>query len=65
MPKMKTRSSAKKRFNVTGSGNIKRAKAYKNHKLGKKTRKTKRNLRQGDYVSVAEEKVVKKLLPYQ
>ena len=64
MPKIKTRSSAAKRFTVTGSGKIKRAKAGKNHILNKKTRKTKRNLRQGGYVSVAEEKVVKKLLPY-
>lgn len=65
MPKMKSRSSAGKRFNVTGSGKIKRAKSGKNHILNKKTRKTKRNLRHGGYVSVAEEKVVKKLLPYE
>ncbi|MDD3242577.1 MAG: 50S ribosomal protein L35 [Eubacteriales bacterium] len=64
MPKIKTRSSAAKRFTVTGSGKIKRAKAGKNHILNKKSRKTKRNLRQGGYVSEAQEKVVKKLLPY-
>lgn len=64
MPKMKTRSAAAKRFSITGSGKIKRAKNGKNHILNKKTRKTKRNLRRGDYVSAAQEKVVKKLLPY-
>lgn len=64
MPKIKTRSAAAKRFNVTGSGNIKRAKSGKNHKLNVENRKTKRNLRHGGYVSAAEEKVVKKLLPY-
>lgn len=64
MPKIKTRSAAAKRFNVTGSGKIKRSKNGKNHILNKKTRKTKRNLRHGDYVSAVQEKVVKKLLPY-
>lgn len=44
MPKMKTNSSAKKRFKVTGSGKIKRACAYKRHILTKKTTKQKRNL---------------------
>ncbi|MDB5228208.1 MAG: ribosomal protein [Bacteroidota bacterium] len=44
MPKMKTNSSAKKRFKVTGSGKIKRAMAYKRHILTKKTKKQKRNL---------------------
>jgi len=58
MPKQKTSSSAKKRFKVTGSGLIKRAKAYKNHKLNGKTRKTKRNLRHGGYVSTQETKTI-------
>ena len=44
MPKMKTKSSAKKRFTVTGSGKIKRKHAYKSHILTKKTKKQKRNL---------------------
>ena len=44
MPKMKTNSSAKKRFKLTGSGKIKRACAYKRHILTKKTTKQKRNL---------------------
>jgi large subunit ribosomal protein L35 len=44
MPKMKTNSSAKKRFTVTGSGKIKRKHAFKSHILTKKTKKQKRNL---------------------
>jgi len=65
MPKIKTRKSAAKRFSLTGTGKIKRAKAYKNHILNKKSRKTKRNLRQGGYVSAQEEKNVKQLIPYK
>ena len=45
MPKMKTKSSAKKRFRVLGSGKIKRAHAYKRHMLIKKSKKAKRHLR--------------------
>lgn len=44
MPKMKTKSSAKKRFTITGSGKIKRKHAFKSHILTKKTKKQKRNL---------------------
>ncbi|MCX8143453.1 MAG: 50S ribosomal protein L35 [Bacteroidia bacterium] len=44
MPKMKTNSSAKKRFKVTGSGKIMRKKAYKNHILTKKEKDRKRKL---------------------
>lgn len=44
MPKMKTNSSAKKRFKVTGTGKITRSKAFKNHILTKKAKKRKRNL---------------------
>ena len=44
MPKMKTKSSAKKRFTFTGSGKIKRKHAYKSHILTKKSKKRKRNL---------------------
>lgn len=44
MPKMKTNSSAKKRFTVTGTGKIKRLKAFKNHILTKKATKRKRAL---------------------
>jgi large subunit ribosomal protein L35 len=50
MPKMKSKSGAKKRFGVTGSGKIKRKHAYKSHILTKKSKKRKRNL--GSFVIV-------------
>jgi len=62
MPKMKTKSSAKKRFKVTGSGLLKREKAYKSHILTKKSRKTKRNLREATTVDRADMPRMKKLL---
>ena len=62
MPKMKTKGSAKKRFKLTGTGKIKREKAYKSHILTKKTRKTKRNLRTATLVSKADTNRVKKML---
>lgn len=64
MPKMKTHRGAAKRFKKTGSGKLKRAKAFKSHILTKKSSKRKRNLRKTSYVSVAQEKAMKKLLPY-
>ncbi len=54
MPKMKTKSSAKKRFTVTGSGKIKRKHAFKSHILTKKTKKQKRNLTQPGLVDNAD-----------
>ncbi len=62
MPKMKTNCSAKKRFKLTANGKLKREKAYKSHILTKKTRKTKRNLRQATLVSKADESRIKKIL---
>lgn len=64
MPKMKTHRGAAKRFKKTGTGKLKRAKAFRSHILTKKNRKTKRNLRKTGYVSCAQEKAMKKLLPY-
>ncbi len=64
MPKMKTKRAAAKRFKVTGTAKLKRAKAFKSHILTKKSRKTKRNLRKAGYVSESQEKVMKKVLPY-
>lgn len=64
MPKMKTHRGAAKRFRKTGTGKLKRAKAFKSHILTKKSQKTKRNLRKGGYVDSTQEKVIKKLLPY-
>ena len=64
MPKMKSHRGAAKRFRKTGTGKLKRAKAFKSHILTKKSSKTKRNLRKTGYVSKSEAKVIKKLLPY-
>lgn len=64
MPKMKTKKSVSKRFKVTGSGKLKRAKAFKSHILTKKSTKTKRNLRKTGYVSETQEKTMKTLMPY-
>lgn len=54
MPKMKTKSSAKKRFTITGSGKIKRKHAFKSHILTKKTKKQKRNLTHAGLVHKAD-----------
>ncbi len=62
MPKMKTNSSAKKRFTITGSGKIKRKHAFKNHILTKKEKKRKRNLALPGLVHSSDEKGVKRLL---
>ncbi len=62
MPKMKTKSSAKKRFSVTGSGKIKRKHAYKSHILTKKTKKQKRNLTYFAIVDSADEKNVRQMI---
>lgn len=64
MPKMKTNSAAKKRFKVTGSGKIKRKKAFTSHILTKKTQKRKRNLRKATLVNESDAPNVSKLLPY-
>ena len=65
MPKMKTKKSAAKRFKTTGTGKLKRNKAYKSHILTKKTAKRKRNLRKATLTDQTNEKVMKKLLPYE
>ena len=63
MPKMKTHKGAKKRFSVTGSGKVKRMKAFKSHILTKKTSKRKRRLRQGTTISTnGEARNIKRLL---
>lgn len=64
MPKMKTSRSAAKRFKVTGTGKLKRNKAYKRHILTKKTTKNKRNLRQPTITDATNVKTMKKILPY-
>jgi large subunit ribosomal protein L35 len=62
MPKMKTRSSAKKRFKVTANGHVKRHKAFKSHILNKKDRKRKRSLRKGTLVFKGVEKKVRTMI---
>jgi len=64
MPKMKTHRGAAKRFKITGTGKLKRAKAFKSHILTKKSPKRKRNLRKSTLVSTTQIKAMKKLLPY-
>lgn len=62
MPKMKTNSAAKKRFDFTGSGKIKRKHAFKRHILTKKTTKQKRALTYSAIVSCSDEAKIKQLL---
>ena len=62
MPKMKTHSSAKKRFKVTGSGKIKRFQANTSHMMRNKSKKAKLRLRDSTLVSKADEKRVLALL---
>lgn len=64
MPKMKTKSAAAKRFKKTGTGKLKRNKAYRRHILTKKTTKNKRNLRHATTVDESNVKTMKKILPY-
>ena len=64
MPKMKTSRAAAKRFKVTGTGKLKRNKAYKRHILTKKTTKLKRKLRMPAITDTTNVKNMKKILPY-
>ncbi len=62
MPKVKTKSGAKKRFALTGTGKIKRKHAYKSHILTKKTTKQKHNLTKTGLVSSGDENRVRAML---
>ncbi|MDO4581341.1 MAG: 50S ribosomal protein L35 [Bacillota bacterium] len=64
MPKMKTHRGTAKRVKVTGTGKFKRHHAYCSHKLGSKTAKRKRHLRQGAIGTSADVKSLRKLIPY-
>ncbi|HNY96982.1 MAG TPA: 50S ribosomal protein L35 [Smithellaceae bacterium] len=64
MPKMKTHRGAAKRFSVTAKGKVKRSKAFASHILTKKTTKRKRTLRKAALVHSANEKAIKRLIPY-
>ncbi len=61
--KMKSHRGAAKRFKRTGSGKLRRYKAYKSHKTGKKTAKRVRNLRKGTLVSKGDQKRINSMLP--
>lgn len=64
MPKMKTKSSAKKRFRVRPGGTVKRGQAFKRHILTKKTTKNKRQLRGTCMVDATNMGHVRAMLPY-
>jgi len=64
MPKLKTKSSAKKRFSATGTGKLKRNFAFKRHCLFCKSQKMKRQARGTTLVSEVDVQIVKKFLPY-
>ena len=65
MPKLKTHSGAKKRFNLTKSGKVKRAHAFKSHILTKKDTKRGRRLRSGTYADCTNEATIRKMIPYK
>ena len=65
MPKLKTHSGAKKRFNLTKSGKVKRAHAIKSHILTKKDTKRTRRLRTGAYAAATNEAVIRQMIPYK
>jgi len=64
MPKMKTKSGAKKRFKVSASGRIKRGQAFKRHILTKKTTKRVRQLRGMTEVHASDKAMVRSMMPY-
>ena len=64
MPKLKTNRAAAKRFKITASGKVKRRRGYLRHILINKTRKQKRRLGKAAIVDKANEKAIKRLLPY-
>ena len=62
MPKVRTHKGTAKRFKLTGTGKIKRAKAFKSHILEKKSPKRKRNFRHDGLVDQADVKIIKQKL---
>ena len=64
MPKLKTKSSANKRFSATSTGKIKKNAAFKRHLLFNKGTKMKRHARGTSLLSESDVKIVKKFLPY-
>lgn len=63
MGKMKTHRGSAKRFKRTGTGKIRRYKAYKSHITGKKSPKRIRNLRKGSLVSVSDQRRIEHMIP--
>lgn len=64
MPKMKTKSGAKKRFRVTGTGKVKFARAYKRHNLRKRPQKMKRTNRGTKVMADGDQTLVRRYMPY-
>lgn len=64
MPKLKSHSGAKKRFQITGTGKIKRKKAFARHILTDKSSKKMRKLRKSALLKKTDEKMIKTMLPY-
>ncbi len=64
MPKMKTHRGAAKRFKRTGTGKVKRFRAFHSHILEKKSPKRKRRLRKPTLISGSDMKKINKLMPY-
>ncbi|NOZ66905.1 MAG: 50S ribosomal protein L35 [Alphaproteobacteria bacterium] len=64
MPKMKTKSSAKKRFKITGTGKVRATQAGKQHGMIKRTNKQLRNQRGTTILSDQDARIVKKFMPY-
>ena len=64
MPKMKTKSGAKKRFSLTAKGKVRGQQAGKRHGMIKRTNKQIRNLRGTTILSEADARIVRKFLPY-
>jgi len=65
MPKFKSHSASKKRFDLTGTGKVKRNKAYKGHLLTMKSSKRKRGLRKSAVAASANANVIRKMIPYK
>ena len=64
MPKMKTKSSAKKRFRMTASGRVRGSLAFKQHNLRKRSTKMKRQNRGTRMLGAADSRIIKSYMPY-
>ncbi|MCL2059902.1 MAG: 50S ribosomal protein L35 [Oscillospiraceae bacterium] len=65
MPKLRSHSASKKRFDFTGTGKVKRNKAFKSHLLSGKSPKRKRVLRKSSIASSANAGIIRKMIPYK